>query len=108
MPHIEYAYMDIFDALSDPARRRILGLLQDGERPAGALVEALGLPQPNVSKHLKVLRTSGLVRVRGDAQRRLYSIDPAPLRELDAWLAPYRRFWSDKLDALGEHLKRSD
>jgi DNA-binding transcriptional ArsR family regulator len=100
--------MVIFDALADPARRRILALLNDGEQAAGSLVDALRLPQPNVSKHLKVLREAGLVRVRGDAQRRLYSIDPAPLAELDAWLAPYRRFWDAKLDALGDHLARSD
>lgn len=100
--------MSIFDALGDPARRKILSLLGNGELPAGALVAALRMPQPNVSKHLKVLREAGLVRVRRDAQRRLYSLDTAPLRELDAWLSPYRRFWAGKLDALGDHLSRSD
>ena len=100
--------MDLFDALGDPARRRILALLNNGEQPAGALVAALRMPQPNVTKHLKVLREAGLVTVRGDAQRRLYSLDPAPLAELDAWLAPYRRFWAGKLHALGDHLSRSD
>lgn len=100
--------MSAFIALSDPARRQILALLRAGELPAGALVEALRLPQPNVSKHLKVLREAGLVRVRIDGPRRLYRLDPAPLAELDAWLAPYRAFWADKLDALGAHLQRSD
>jgi DNA-binding transcriptional ArsR family regulator len=100
--------MTIFDAIGDPARRKILALLGNGEQPAGALVAALRMPQPNVSKHLKVLREAGLVRVRGDAQRRIYSLDPAPLQQLDAWLAPYRRFWADKLDALGDHLSRND
>jgi DNA-binding transcriptional ArsR family regulator len=97
-----------FEALADPIRRDILALLQRGEWPAGAVVEALALPQPSVSKHLRVLREAGLVRARVDGPRRLYSLDPAPLAELDAWLAPYRAFWADKLDALGDHLKRSD
>lgn len=100
--------MTTFEALADPVRRRILALLRQGEQPAGALVDALDLAQPNVSKHLKTLREAGLVRSRIDGPRRLYSLDPAPLAELDAWLAPYRRFWADKLDALGDHLNRSD
>ena len=94
--------MSTFTAIADPVRRDILALLRAGERPAGTL------PQPNVSKHLKALQAAGLVRVRVDGPRRFYSLDPAPLAELDAWLAPYRAFWSDKLDGLGEHLKRSD
>lgn len=100
--------MPVFQALADPVRRDILALLRQGELPAGALVEALALPQPSVSKHLKTLREAGLVRARVDGPRRLYSLDPAPLAALDAWLAPYRAFWADKLDALGDHLKRSD
>lgn len=100
--------MSPFTAIADPVRRDILALLRAGERPAGMLVEALALPQPNVSKHLKALQAAGLVRVRVDGPRRLYSLDPAPLAELDAWLAPYRAFWSGKLDELGDHLKRSD
>lgn len=68
------------------------------------LAERTGLSQPGVSKHLRVLRESGLVQVRRDAQRRLYDLDPAPLAELDAWLAPYRALWNDRLDALGRHL----
>ncbi len=100
--------MSIFEALADPVRRDILALVRQGELSAGALVEALALPQPSVSKHLKTLREAGLVRARVDGPRRLYSLDPAPLAALDAWLAPYRAFWADKLDALGDHLKRSD
>ena len=100
--------MTPFTAIADPVRREILALLRQGERPAGMLVEALALPQPNVSKHLKALAEAGLVRVRVDGPRRLYSLDPTPLMELDQWLAPYRDFWSGKLDALGEHLKRTD
>ena len=100
--------MTTFTAIADPVRREILALLRNGEQPAGALVESLGLPQPNISKHLKTLRKAGLVRIRIDGPRRLYSLDPAPLAELDHWLAPYRAFWSAKLDALGDHLMRSD
>ena len=100
--------MSTFSAIADPVRRDILALLRQGEQPAGTLVDRLALPQPNVSKHLKALRQAGLVRIRIDGPRRLYSLDPAPLAELDAWLAPYRQFWSQKLDALGDHLNRSD
>jgi DNA-binding transcriptional ArsR family regulator len=100
--------MSTFSAIADPVRRDILALLRQGEQPAGTLVDRLALPQPNVSKHLKTLRQAGLVRIRVDGPRRLYSLDPAPLAELDAWLAPYRQFWSQKLDALGDHLNRSD
>jgi DNA-binding transcriptional ArsR family regulator len=100
--------MRAFEALADPIRRDILALLRHGEQPAGALVTALALPQPSVSKHLKTLREAGLVQARIDGPRRLYRLDPAPLAELDAWLAPYRAFWAEKLDALGDHLNRSD
>ena len=100
--------MSTFTAIADPVRRDILALLRKGEQPAGTLVDALALPQPNVSKHLKVLRAAGLVRIRVDGPRRFYSLDPAPLAELDEWLAQYREFWSGKLDALGDHLQRSD
>jgi DNA-binding transcriptional ArsR family regulator len=99
---------DAFEALADPTRRQILALLRAGERPAGDLVESLGLPQPSVSKHLKTLREAGLVQSRIDGPRRLYSLDPKPLAELDQWLAPYRRFWDLKLAALQDHMKRSD
>src|SRR5690242_14313940 len=94
----------VFEVLAEPARRQILDLLRDHERSVGEIVEQVGLSQPGVSKHLRVLREAGLVRVRQDAQRRWYGVSPAPLAELDAWLAPYRRFWTDRLDALGRHL----
>lgn len=93
-------------ALSEPHRMAILSMLADGERPAGDFVDALPIAQPTVSKHLSVLREAGLVTVRKDAQRRLYSLNPAPLRELDMWLARYRRFWTDRLDALESHLDK--
>lgn len=93
-------------ALSEPHRMAILSMLADGERPAGDFVEALPISQPTVSKHLSVLREAGLVTVRKDAQRRLYRLNPAPLAELDAWLARYRRFWTTRLDALEEHLDK--
>ncbi len=97
---------DALLALSEPNRMTIMSLLREGERPAGDLVAALPISQPAVSKHLGVLRAAGLVTVRKDANRRLYRLNPAPLAELDAWLAPYRRFWSDKLDALEAHLDK--
>jgi DNA-binding transcriptional ArsR family regulator len=100
--------MEIFTALADPVRRDLLALLRRGEQPAGTLVESLDLPQPNVSKHLKALREAGLVTIRVDGPRRLYSLDPRPLAELDDWLAPYREFWANRLDALGDHLDRTD
>lgn len=84
----------------------ILSMLADGERPAGDFVDALPIAQPTVSKHLSVLREAGLVTVRKDAQRRMYSLNPAPLKELDMWLARYRRFWTDRLDALEAHLDK--
>jgi DNA-binding transcriptional ArsR family regulator len=93
-----------FTALSDPARRRILELLRERERPVGELVQHLRLSQPGVSKHLRVLREAGLVSVRQDGRRRVYALEPQPIAELDAWLAPYRRLWGDRLDALERHL----
>ncbi|HEX6389485.1 MAG TPA: metalloregulator ArsR/SmtB family transcription factor [Solirubrobacteraceae bacterium] len=94
----------MFDVLAEPTRRRILDLLLERPRPVGELVEALEISQPGTSKHLRVLREAGLVRVDKQAQRRIYSISPAPLRELDAWLAPYRQLWAERLDALERHL----
>jgi DNA-binding transcriptional ArsR family regulator len=91
-------------ALADPTRFQIVDLLGQGERSAGEIERALNVSQPSASKHLKVLREAGLVRMRKDRQRRLYAIDPAPLAELDAWLERYRHFWSDRLDALQRHL----
>ena len=92
------------DVLADSSRRRILDLLREREHMVGALVGELGLSQPGVSKHLRVLRDAGLVHVRQDAQRRWYGLRPEPLAELDAWLAPYRRLWDGSLDALERHL----
>jgi len=91
-------------ALADPTRRRMMEALRGGERSAGEIERRVGVNQPTASKHLRALRRAGLVRVRKDAQRRLFSLEPAPLAELDAWLAPYRAFWSDRLDALERHL----
>ncbi len=91
-------------ALNDPNRRAVLRLLRDRPRAVGELVGELGLSQPATSKHLRVLRDAGLVRVQTDAQRRIYSLDPQPLAELDEWLAPYRALWNDRLDALEKHL----
>lgn len=93
-------------ALAEPHRMAILSMLADGERPAGDFVDALPIAQPTVSKHLSVLREAGLVTVRKDAARRLYSLNPEPLKELDMWLARYRRFWTGKLDALEAQLDR--
>ena len=93
-------------ALSDPHRLAILSMLAEGERPAGDFVAALPIAQPTVSKHLSVLREAGLVNVRKDAQRRLYSLNPGPLQALDQWLAGYRRFWTGRLDALEAQLDR--
>ena len=93
-------------ALAEPNRMAILSLLRDGERPAGDFFDLLPISQPAVSKHLGVLRNAGLVTVRKDAQRRLYSLNPKPLAELDAWLQPYRKFWDDRLDALERHLDK--
>jgi DNA-binding transcriptional ArsR family regulator len=93
-----------FDVLAEPTRRRILDLLRDGPRLVGELTQQLGLSQPGTSKQLRVLREAGLVTVRREAQRRWYELRPQPLAEVDAWLAPYRRFWNDRLDALERHL----
>lgn len=93
-----------FAVLAEPTRRRILDLLLERPRPVGELVERLGLTQPGTSKHLRVLRDAGLVRARQDAQRRVYELRLEPLAEMDAWLAPYRRAWSARLDALEHHL----
>src|SRR5581483_4011300 len=94
----------MFEVLAEPHRRHILDLLREDERPVGDLVAALGLSQPAVSKHLRVLRDAGLVAVRADAQRRLYRLRPEPLREIDDWLTPYRAAWRDRLDDLARHL----
>jgi DNA-binding transcriptional ArsR family regulator len=98
----------VFEILAEPTRRRILDELRHQERPVNDLVAILGISQPGVSRHLRVLREAGLVEVRQDAQRRLYRVRPEPLKEIDAWLQPYRTFWSDRLDALEEFLDRQD
>jgi DNA-binding transcriptional ArsR family regulator len=95
-----------FDILAEPNRRRILDLLRDTEHPVGDLVDALDISQPAVSKHLRILREAGFVDVRVDAQRRLYRLRAEPLREIDAWLASYRKLWSSRLDDLERHLDR--
>jgi DNA-binding transcriptional ArsR family regulator len=94
-----------FEVLAEDNRRRILDLLVEGERPVGELVGILGLSQPAVSKHLKVLRWGGVVEPRSDAQRRIYGVRPEPLREVDDWLAPYRLLWAERLSALERHLE---
>jgi DNA-binding transcriptional ArsR family regulator len=94
----------MFEVLAEPHRRRILDLLREGEQAVGDLVSALGISQPGVSKHLRVLRDAGLVEARIDAQRRLYRLRTEPLREIDDWLAPYRAAWADRLDVLEAHL----
>ncbi len=95
-----------FAIIAEPNRRAILSLLASAERSVGDIEAQLRLPQPSVSKHLRVLREAGFVQSRVDAQRRLYRIRPEPLMEVEAWLAPFRRFWSAHLDALERHLER--
>jgi DNA-binding transcriptional ArsR family regulator len=93
-----------FEVVAEPNRRRILDLLCADARSVGELVDALGMNQPAVSKHLAVLKAARMVEVEVDAQRRVYRLRPEPLLELEAWLTPYRRFWSHRLDLLGRHL----
>ncbi len=94
----------LFEILAEPSRRRVLDLLLEQEHTVGELVEALDMSQPAVSKHLRVLRDAGLVEARVDAQRRVYTLRPEPLAEVDAWLQPYRRFWRGRLASLERHL----
>jgi DNA-binding transcriptional ArsR family regulator len=97
----------VLEAIAEPTRRRILDAVRTAERSVGELVDIVGMHQPGVSRHLKVLRDAGLVQVRQDAQRRLYRLQPEPLRELDEWLEPYRAEWADRLDSLERHLHRT-
>jgi DNA-binding transcriptional ArsR family regulator len=97
-----------FDALAEPTRRHILDLLRERPRLVGELVERLGISQPGTSKHLRVLREAGLVRVRKDAQRRWYEVDAAPLHDVDEWLEPYRQMWAESLDRLERHLDEQE
>ena len=98
--------MDTFTTLAEPNRRVILDALREGPRTVSMLVETMGASQPAVSKHLRVLRDAGLVRVRRDGQRRWYEVNAEPLADLDAWLEPFRRLWSRRLDGLARHLDR--
>ena len=93
-----------FELVAEPSRRQILDLLRERARSVGELVKLVGLSQPGVSKHLRLLREAGLVRVRRDGQRRWYELEPEPLAELDEWLEPYRRLWDERLDRLERHL----
>jgi DNA-binding transcriptional ArsR family regulator len=99
--------MSIIEVIVEPTRRQILDLLLERPHLVGELVEALEISQPGVSKHLRVLREAGLVRVRQDAQRRWYELDPEPLQEIDRWLAEYRRGWDERFDKLDEYLVRA-
>ena len=96
-----------FAIIAEPNRRAILGLLAASEQSVGDIERRLSMPQTSVSKHLRVLRAAGFVESRIDAQRRVYRILPAPLREVDAWIAPFRRFWTAHVDALERHLDRT-
>ena len=96
----------VLEVVAEPHRRQILDALRVRDRAVNELVEMLGLAQPTVSKHLKTLRDADLVVVRPEAQRRWYTLRPEPLRELDAWLEPYRQNWAGRLAALGDHLDR--
>jgi DNA-binding transcriptional ArsR family regulator len=98
----------VFEILAEPNRRAILTLLVSSQQSVGEIERQLRMPQPTVSKHLRVLREAGFVESRVDAQRRLYRLKPEPFREVDAWLAPFRRFWSAHVDALERHLDRMD
>ena len=97
-----------FEVVAEPSRRRILDLLRVDDRPVNDLVDELGLSQPAVSKHLRVLRDAGLVDVRRDAQRRIYRLVPEPLVEIDDWLTPFRQAWARRLDALEAHLDQME
>lgn len=102
--------MHAFDILGDPVRRRILELLARGEQPSGALVDVIqqefGITQPAVSQHLRVLRESGFATVRAEGARRIYAVEPASLKQVDAWLARFRRMWTPKLEALATEVAR--
>ncbi len=97
-----------FAIIAEPNRRAILSLLVLSQQSVGEIERRLHMPQPTVSKHLRVLRDAGFVESTVDAQRRLYRLKPEPLQEVEAWLAPFRRFWSDHIDALERHLDRTD
>jgi len=96
----------VFEVIAEPNRRAILSLLVSCEQSVGEIERQLGMPQPAVSKHLRVLRDAGFVESTVDAQRRVYRLKPEPLQQIDDWLAPFRRFWSAHVDALERHLDR--
>ena len=98
----------VFEIIAEPNRRAILSLLVASQQSVGEIERQLHMPQPTVSKHLRVLRDAGFVESTVDAQRRLYRLKPEPLQEVDAWLTPFRRFWSAHIDALERHLDRMD
>jgi len=98
----------VFEIIAEPNRRAILSLLVSSQQSVGEIERHLHMPQPTVSKHLRVLREAGFVESTVDAQRRLYRLKPEPLQEIDAWLTPFRRFWSAHVDALERHLDRMD
>ena len=98
----------VFEIIAEPNRRAILSLLVSSQQSVGEIERQLRMPQPTVSKHLKVLRDAGFVESTVDAQRRVYRLKPEPLQEVDAWLAPFRRFWSAHVDALERYLDRMD
>src|SRR5215468_2101561 len=97
-----------FEIIAEPNRRAILSLLLSAQQSVGEIERQLGMAQPTVSKHLRALREAGFVESTVDAQRRLYRLKPESLQEVDAWLAPFRRFWSSRVDALERHLDRMD
>jgi DNA-binding transcriptional ArsR family regulator len=99
---------NVFEIIAEPNRRAILSLLVSSQQSVGEIERQLRMPQPAVSKHLRVLREAGFVEATVDAQRRLYRLKPEPLQQVDAWLAPFRRFWSAHVDALERHLDRMD
>ncbi len=101
------AALAVLEVIAEPTRRRILDAVREGECSVTELVEQVGMHQPGVSRHLKVLRDAGLVEVRRDAQRRMYRLRAEPLMELDAWLEPYRAEWAGRLDSLERHLRRT-
>jgi DNA-binding transcriptional ArsR family regulator len=100
------AHPDVFEALADPTRRRIVEVLRSGERQVNDLVELVGIHQSGVSRHLRILHEGGWVTMRPDGQRRLYSLRPEPFRELDDWLAQYRKLWEARLDRFGAALEK--
>ena len=108
--HLYPGFVHAFDVLGDPVRRRILELLAEGERSSGAITAVIqaefGISQPAVSQHLRVIRESGFASVRAQGARRLYAVDTGPLREVDDWLAHFRRFWTQRLDSLATELAR--